>query len=60
MHVGERDELGWTEPVRQEANALKQQGYRVQFTLEKGQGHRLHAKEIDLSRRLFDEIESCK
>ncbi len=60
MHVGERDELGWTEPVRQEANALKQQGYRIQFTLEKGQGHRLHAKEIDLSRRLFDEIESCR
>ena len=60
MHVGEHDELGWTGPVKDEAEQLKKQGYRVQFQIEKNQGHRLKAKEIDLSRRLFDEIESCK
>ena len=46
--------------MKDEAEQLKKQGYRVQFQIEKNQGHRLKAKEIDLSRRLFDEIESCK
>jgi poly(3-hydroxybutyrate) depolymerase len=59
MHAGDED-LGWPEAMQDEAKQLKAKGYRVQFQLEKGQGHRLKAKEIDLSRRLFDEIESCK
>jgi poly(3-hydroxybutyrate) depolymerase len=60
MHVGEHDELGWTEPVKDQADSLQKQGYRIHFTLEKNQGHRLKAAELDLPRRLFDEIESCK
>jgi predicted esterase len=59
MHAGDSD-LGWPAAMQDEAETLKAKGYRIQFTLEKGQGHRLKAKEIDLSRRLFDEIESCK
>jgi hypothetical protein len=38
---------------------LKKQGFKIQFTLEKNQVHRLKAAEIDLSSRLFQEIESC-
>jgi poly(3-hydroxybutyrate) depolymerase len=60
IHVGEHDELGWRDPITAEAAQLKKSGYRIAFTVEPNQGHRLHAKEIDLSRRLFDEIESCK
>lgn len=59
MHAGDQD-LGWPEAMQDEAETLKARGYRIQFQLEKGQGHRLKAAEIDLSRRLFDEIESCK
>jgi poly(3-hydroxybutyrate) depolymerase len=59
MHVGDQD-LGWSGAMQDEAKALKASGYRVQFQIEKNQVHRLKAKEIDLSRRLFDEIESCK
>lgn len=59
MHAGDQD-LGWPEAMADEAKDLKAKGYRVTFQLEKGQGHRLRSKEIDLSRRLFDEIESCK
>jgi predicted esterase len=59
MHAGDED-LGWPEAMQDEAEQLKAKGYRVKFQLEKGQGHRLKASEIDLSRRLFDEIESCR
>jgi poly(3-hydroxybutyrate) depolymerase len=59
MHAGDMD-VGWPEAMGGEADALKKMGYRITFVLEKGQGHRLKAKELDLPRRLFDEIESCK
>jgi poly(3-hydroxybutyrate) depolymerase len=59
MHAGDQD-LGWSHAMEQEAAALKAKGYRIRFQLEKGQAHRLKAGEIDLSRRLFDEIESCR
>lgn len=47
-----------SEMQRQSAN-LTRQGYRIAFTVEKNQVHRLKAQEINLSPRLFDEIESC-
>ena len=59
MHAGDHD-LGWPEVMQDEADEMKKAGYRIAYTEEKGQGHRLKASEIDLSRRLFDEIESCK
>jgi poly(3-hydroxybutyrate) depolymerase len=59
MHVGDRDE-GWQDGMKQQAAQLKSRGFRVQFTVEKNQVHRLKASEINLSPRLFDEIESCK
>jgi hypothetical protein len=58
MHVGDRDD-GWLGAMRDQADSLRRQGYRIRFTVEKNQVHRLKAAEIDLPRRLFDEIESC-
>jgi deoxyribodipyrimidine photolyase-like uncharacterized protein len=46
--------------MQRQADGLRQRGYKVQYTVEKNQAHRLRAQEIDLSPRVFDEIESCK
>ena len=59
MHVGDRDS-GWKGAMQQEAEAMRQQGFKIRITVEKNQVHRLKAQEINLSNRLFDEIESCK
>jgi poly(3-hydroxybutyrate) depolymerase len=59
MHVGDLDD-GWKDAMRSEATQLKNQGYKIQFAIEPKQVHRLKASEINLSVRLFDEIESCK
>jgi hypothetical protein len=58
MHVGENDD-GWRGEVTKEATALKTQGYKVQLTIEPRQVHRIRAAEVNLSPRLFNEIESC-
>ena len=59
MHVGELDE-GWKGAMQQQSEEMKKAGYRIRFAIEPKQIHRLKAKEINLSPRLFDEIESCK
>jgi|KBSMisStaDraftv2_1062788.scaffolds.fasta_scaffold08204_6 poly(3-hydroxybutyrate) depolymerase len=59
MHVGDRDS-GWMPAMQEEAKDLSTRGFRIRITVEKNQVHRLKAQEIDLSRRLFDEIESCR
>lgn len=59
MHVGDRDS-GWMPAMQQEAKDLASRGFRIRISVEKNQVHRLKAQEIDLSRRLFDEIESCR
>ena len=58
MHVGDQDS-GWMSEMQRQAASLTQQGYRVAIIVEKNQIHRLKAQEINLSPRLFDEIESC-
>jgi poly(3-hydroxybutyrate) depolymerase len=58
MHVGDRDG-GWMSAMQRQAESLRAQGFRIRLTVEKGQEHRLRAQEINLSPRLFDEIESC-
>ena len=58
MHVGDRD-TGWMSAMQRQADGLRAQGFRVRFTVEKNQEHRLRAQELNLSPRLFDEIESC-
>jgi len=58
MHVGDRDS-GWMPAMQDQAKDLSSRGFRIRITVEKNQVHRLKAQEIDLSRRLFEEIESC-
>ncbi len=58
MHVGDRDD-GWRGGMQDEARDLAARGFKIKISVEKNQVHRLKAQEIDLSRRLFDEIESC-
>ena len=59
MHVGDRDS-GWMPAMQEQAKDLSSRGFRIRISVEKNQVHRLKASEIDLSRRLFDEIESCR
>ena len=59
MHAGDLDP-SWRDAMAAQAKGMQGQGYRIKFTVEPRQQHRLKAAEIDLSRRLFDEIESCK
>lgn len=59
MHVGEKDD-GWRGAMNDQAKSLKAQGFKVQFRVEPNQVHRIKAAEVNLSPRLFDEIESCR
>lgn len=59
MHVGELDE-GWKGAMQRQADDMRKAGCRVRFAVEPKQIHRLKAQEINLSPRLFDEIESCR
>ena len=59
MHAGEKDD-GWKGAMAEQAAALKAKGFKVQFTVEPNQVHRIKAAEVNLSPRLFNEIESCK
>ena len=59
MHAGDLDPE-WRDAMANEARQMSAEGYRIKFTVEPKQTHRLKAAEIDLSRRLFDEIESCR
>ena len=58
MHVGSQDPEWMTAMLRQ-AEELKRQGFRIQFKVEHNQAHRLRAADINLSARLFDQIERC-
>lgn len=58
MHVGDQDG-GWLRQMQEQADHLRRDGFKIRFTIEKDQVHRLRAQEINLSPRLFDQIESC-
>jgi len=59
MHAGDMDPE-WRNAMAQEAKAMTAEGFRIKFTVEPNSTHRLKAADLDLSRRLFDEIESCR
>ena len=59
MHVGDGDPVWWA-AMQEQFETMQGQGFRARLSVEKGQGHRLKAAELDLPRRLFDEIESCR
>jgi|SRR5579871_2021272 len=57
MHVGELDS-GWREAMEQQAAAFRAKGYKVRFTVEKGQSHVIGTLAGDGAVRLFEEIEA--
>ncbi|MGZ3273792.1 MAG: hypothetical protein ACXU82_04040 [Caulobacteraceae bacterium] len=59
MHAGDMDPE-WRNAMAQEAKVMATEGFRIKFTVEPNSAHRLKAADLDLSRRLFDEIESCR
>lgn len=59
MHAGDRD-AEWRSAMAQQSSALAAEGFRIRFTVEPNSAHRLKAAELGLSKRLFDEIESCR
>ena len=59
MHVGDRDP-SWSGAMQRQAEQLRKEGFRIRYAVEKNQVHRLRADEINLSARLFDQIESCQ
>jgi poly(3-hydroxybutyrate) depolymerase len=59
MHAGDMDPE-WRGAMEREAKAMSAEGFRVQFTVWPNSTHRLKAAELGLSKRLFDEIESCR
>ncbi len=60
MHVGEFDQLGWTDDIQRQASMLKKQGLNVRFTMEKGQPHRLDTFAGNGAKRLFDQFEQAR
>jgi poly(3-hydroxybutyrate) depolymerase len=59
MHVGDGDPIWWA-AMQDQYEQMQKRGFRIKLSVEKGQGHRLKASELDLPKRLFDEIEACK
>lgn len=59
MHVGDMDD-DWRRAMQQQVSEIVGIGYRIKITVEKNQTHRLKAAELNLPKRLFDEIESCR
>ncbi len=54
MFVGELDELGFEMPMQQEAQAFRQQGMALTYSVERGQPHRLATLSGAGAARLFD------
>jgi len=59
MHAGDMDP-DWRDAMAAEAKAMTAEGFRIKMTVEPNSTHRLKAAELGLSKRLFDEIESCR
>jgi poly(3-hydroxybutyrate) depolymerase len=59
MHVGDQDP-SWAGAMQQQFERLQKQGFKIRYAVEKNQVHRLKAAEINLSQRLFDQIEDCR
>jgi len=60
MFVGELDPMGWQDLMQQQAAMFRAQGMTAQFTVEKGQPHRLETLAGTHAGRLFDLFEQAK
>ena len=59
MYAGEND-AGWLRSEQQEAAKFKAEGYSVQFSEEKGQGHVMRTLEGPGAARLFKQFEQAR
>ena len=59
IHVGDQDP-SWASAMQMQYERLQKQGFKIRYAVERNQVHRLKAAEINLSQRLFDQIEGCK
>ena len=60
MFVGELDPMGWQDLMQQQASQFRAQGMTAQYTVEKGQPHRLETLAGPHASRLFDLFEQAK
>jgi poly(3-hydroxybutyrate) depolymerase len=60
MFVGELDPMGWQDLMQQQAALFRGQGMAAQYTVEKGQPHRLETLAGPHAGRLFDLFEQAK
>ncbi len=59
MHVGEHDQE-WASLMRPQVEIFRQNGLRVEFTIEKDQPHGIATLAGEGARRLFDEFEEAR
>jgi predicted peptidase len=58
MHVGELDS-GWVQQMQEQAAQFRAKGFKVRFTVEKGESHVLGTLQGPGAARLFDQIEEA-
>ena len=59
MHVGELDS-GWVQQMQEQAAQFRAKGFKVRFTVEKGESHVLGTLQGSGAARLFDQIEEAR
>jgi hypothetical protein len=60
MYVGENDEYRWHGEMQREAEFLRSRGTVAQYSVERGQPHRLETLAGEHASRLFDGFEATK
>jgi poly(3-hydroxybutyrate) depolymerase len=60
MFVGELDPMGWQDMMQRQASEFRAKGMTAQYTVEKGQPHRLETLAGPGAARLFDLFEKAK
>jgi poly(3-hydroxybutyrate) depolymerase len=60
MFVGELDPMGWQDLMKKQASEFRAKGTTAQYTVEKGQPHRLETLAGPNAGRLFDLFEQAK
>ena len=60
MFVGEVDPMGWQDMMKRQASEFRAKGMTAQYTVEKGQPHRLDTLAGPNAGRLFDLFEQAK
>ena len=58
MHVGEMDPT-WVANMQEQAGVFREQGFKVRFTIEKGEGHVMRSLENAGAARLFEQFEEA-